>query len=495
MTACSERYTDGIERRGAAGCAGRWVQLRRWVLAVLCAAVLACLVGAAGYARADEASGYFTVQGLGNVDETVQYATLSDAFGAVSGGDGGTASILVHGTVALDGTTSWEAQGSTCALVGADGEARIVVGSEGGALAFSNPAGSLVVRGIAFSGGVELSASGSLAVESCTFDGGVTCAAGESVAVSGNSFTSASGGGCALSVSFAEGAGALSFTGNQVSGYTCGVKVECLGTAQPSVSVTSNSFALADDGSGIRPAALRLAGGPWPTSSVACDRNSVAGASALVALDATFSMLGEDQWDAQAQSVSDGSLLAGSVVSLFELVLGDVAGLAPETSPVCVDAEFDGTVAAEQVASASVALRPDAGSPVPAQAVSEGATSQPATGQQAAPAEDSVATVTVSYDSNGAGGGQPPASVTVSLGSSVTVETMGTLVRAGFVFEGWNTQADGMGTFYAAGQVFAPQGDMVLYAQWAPTGTVATVDVSAAQIEPTQTTGNDGAGA
>ena len=45
-------------------------------------------------------------------------------------------------------------------------------------------------------------------------------------------------------------------------------------------------------------------------------------------------------------------------------------------------------------------------------------------------------------------------------------------------FEGWSTEPDGSGSFYAVGQVILPEADMVLYAQWAPTGTVGTYAVT-----------------
>ncbi|MBP5416029.1 MAG: InlB B-repeat-containing protein [Clostridiales bacterium] len=38
--------------------------------------------------------------------------------------------------------------------------------------------------------------------------------------------------------------------------------------------------------------------------------------------------------------------------------------------------------------------------------------------------------------------------------------------RAGYVFAGWNTQADGLGEAYADSEIISISGDMVLYAQW-----------------------------
>lgn len=500
--------------RGArAGAAGRATSVWRALAALSLCAAFAVLALSPSFARADEASGYLTVQGVEGVDEAAAYATLPEALAAVSGDGDLSATIVVHGSVSLGGSDDgsslvWEigdGQGSSCALIGADEQARIVAGPEGsGASAtFSNSAGSLVVRGISFAGDVSFAAKGDIAVDSCSFDGQVRCVSAGSVAVSGNAFSSTAAG-CALTVDLGEGVGTLSVTGNQVSGYACGVEVACAAAADscPSVGITSNSFALADDGSGAPTAALRLSGGPWPSTAVVCDGNTVAGADALVMLGATFSMRSGGQQGDGVQAASDGTLLADAVVSLFELVAGDVSGLASETAAVCVDASIAGTPVAEEVSRASSLLKPPAavgplsveGSPSEA---AEPRSAEAAEPQGAAAAEPAPsATVTVTYDANGASGGEPPASVSVELGSSVTAENMGTLVYAGFVFEGWNTQADGEGTFYAAGQVFAPQADITLYAQWAPTGTVATVDVASVPADPTaQSADSDGADA
>ncbi len=53
----------------------------------------------------------------------------------------------------------------------------------------------------------------------------------------------------------------------------------------------------------------------------------------------------------------------------------------------------------------------------------------------------------------------------------------GTLVKTDYVFSGWNTQADGGGTAYAAGATFAmATANVNLYATWAPTYTVTYDD-------------------
>jgi uncharacterized repeat protein (TIGR02543 family) len=72
---------------------------------------------------------------------------------------------------------------------------------------------------------------------------------------------------------------------------------------------------------------------------------------------------------------------------------------------------------------------------------------------------------TVSYDANG-GTGTVPASRTVNSGTTVTVSTQGYLIYAGKSFGGWNTENDGSGTPYVAGDSFAVDENITLYAQW-----------------------------
>jgi hypothetical protein len=42
----------------------------------------------------------------------------------------------------------------------------------------------------------------------------------------------------------------------------------------------------------------------------------------------------------------------------------------------------------------------------------------------------------------------------------------GSLSKIGFTFAGWNTQADGLGTTYAAGSSFTPTANITLYTKW-----------------------------
>ncbi len=76
---------------------------------------------------------------------------------------------------------------------------------------------------------------------------------------------------------------------------------------------------------------------------------------------------------------------------------------------------------------------------------------------------------TLTYDDNDATGGSAPAAQSNATGSfDVTVSgNTGSLVKTGFLFAGWNTQADGLGNTYAANSTYAlTSATNVLYAKW-----------------------------
>ena len=78
-------------------------------------------------------------------------------------------------------------------------------------------------------------------------------------------------------------------------------------------------------------------------------------------------------------------------------------------------------------------------------------------------------TFTVTYDGNGADGGVVPIdSANYEQGATVTVSgNTGTLVKTGYSFAGWNTQADGFGTTYTQSQTFTMgAANVTLYAKW-----------------------------
>ena len=75
----------------------------------------------------------------------------------------------------------------------------------------------------------------------------------------------------------------------------------------------------------------------------------------------------------------------------------------------------------------------------------------------------------INYNANEATGGTVPSDpYYYESGESVTVAgNTGSLVNEGYVFDGWNTAADGGGTDYAAGSSFAMgNANMILYAKW-----------------------------
>ncbi|WP_165972400.1 cadherin-like beta sandwich domain-containing protein [Paenibacillus piri] len=75
---------------------------------------------------------------------------------------------------------------------------------------------------------------------------------------------------------------------------------------------------------------------------------------------------------------------------------------------------------------------------------------------------------TVAYHGNGHDTGSVPAGGSYNYNSAVTVSgNIGNLAKTGYTFAGWNTQADGNGTSYAANATFTlGADDVTLYAQW-----------------------------
>ena len=77
------------------------------------------------------------------------------------------------------------------------------------------------------------------------------------------------------------------------------------------------------------------------------------------------------------------------------------------------------------------------------------------------------ASYTVTYDINGGTGYIPPAQ-TVEIGGSVQIAVTGTdaITKPGFLFDGWNTRADGTGTNYYEYETYTPTASITLYAKW-----------------------------
>ncbi|MDL2212262.1 InlB B-repeat-containing protein [Erysipelotrichaceae bacterium OttesenSCG-928-M19] len=76
-------------------------------------------------------------------------------------------------------------------------------------------------------------------------------------------------------------------------------------------------------------------------------------------------------------------------------------------------------------------------------------------------------TYTVTYDGNTNTGGTAPVDSKEYLsGDNTTTLGKDSLVKSGYNFTGWNTSADGSGTFYPVGSNLIIDGDITLFAQW-----------------------------
>ncbi|BAU26313.1 putative repeat protein (TIGR02543 family) [Aneurinibacillus soli] len=85
-------------------------------------------------------------------------------------------------------------------------------------------------------------------------------------------------------------------------------------------------------------------------------------------------------------------------------------------------------------------------------------------------------TYTVTYDGNGSDGGSVPSdSNKYQQGGQATVlDNTGKLTKTGYTFAGWNTQADGKGTDYAAASMLTMDtANVTLYAKWTANPTFA----------------------
>ena len=75
-------------------------------------------------------------------------------------------------------------------------------------------------------------------------------------------------------------------------------------------------------------------------------------------------------------------------------------------------------------------------------------------------------TFSVTYNPNGGTGGTTDADITAGTQYTVKSDTEAGVTRTGFTFTGWNTQSDGSGTSYQAGNNLTVTADVTLYAQW-----------------------------
>ena len=78
-----------------------------------------------------------------------------------------------------------------------------------------------------------------------------------------------------------------------------------------------------------------------------------------------------------------------------------------------------------------------------------------------------LAPATITFNAND-GSGTVPSAISTYVGVANTIPS-NSLTRAGYTFNGWNTESDGSGTAYATGATITPSGDVTLYAQWQTT--------------------------
>lgn len=76
--------------------------------------------------------------------------------------------------------------------------------------------------------------------------------------------------------------------------------------------------------------------------------------------------------------------------------------------------------------------------------------------------------VTLTYNINGATSGASPTSITENEGTTVILNNGTGFSRTGYMFSGWNTNANGTGTDYSAGNNYNLSNDATLYAKWIP---------------------------
>jgi uncharacterized repeat protein (TIGR02543 family) len=72
---------------------------------------------------------------------------------------------------------------------------------------------------------------------------------------------------------------------------------------------------------------------------------------------------------------------------------------------------------------------------------------------------------TITFNLNG-GTGTTPTSQTAGSGSTITLPGGGGLSKSGYIFGGWNTNADGTGETYSAGSSYTVTGNTTLYVKW-----------------------------
>jgi uncharacterized repeat protein (TIGR02543 family) len=107
---------------------------------------------------------------------------------------------------------------------------------------------------------------------------------------------------------------------------------------------------------------------------------------------------------------------------------------------------------------------------------------------------EGTATYTVTFNANGATSGTTPTAQTASSGSSVTLPSGSGLTKTSYTFGGWNTNAEGTGTNYAANASYTVTATVTLYAKWdaVPTYTVTFDANGGSGTAPTAQTASSG---
>ena len=97
-------------------------------------------------------------------------------------------------------------------------------------------------------------------------------------------------------------------------------------------------------------------------------------------------------------------------------------------------------------------------------------------GQSVRPLQTPTVTVTITFDANGGTGSMTAKSVTMTIGSSVTLPKC-TFTKSGYVFAGWATSSNGS-VAYGDGVSITPTTNVVLYAQWISNAKYMVIDLS-----------------
>lgn len=91
----------------------------------------------------------------------------------------------------------------------------------------------------------------------------------------------------------------------------------------------------------------------------------------------------------------------------------------------------------------------------------------------------------VTYNANGGSGA--PAGQTKWYGEDLTLQS-GTPTKTGYSFAGWNTEADGTGTNYSAGETYTGNEALTLYAKWTANAYTVTWNANGGTVSPASQT-------